>query len=165
MFDVEETKSHSGVTLQTSRWKFCHTWLNLQSIIIVPRVLFSQMVGAVGFVVYWCVLVLSVQESCMSACICRSGSDFCIICFAVLGAVWLSPGVCKFSKSGRYLNILCVSTVLWNMSHTEDSQILGATVQNEATCAMLYPRYGSSDVVTQWSLQRCRKGNEASLSV
>jgi len=32
--------------------------------------------------------------------------------------------------------------VLWNMSHTENSQILGGAVQNEATWAMLCPRCG-----------------------
>jgi len=48
------------------------------------------------------------------------------------------------------------------MSHTENSQIFGAAVQNEATWAMLYPR---CVIVSQWSFQRCRKGNEASLSV
>jgi len=70
------------------------------------------MIGAVGLVVYRCVLVLSEQESHTSACICRSGSDFCIICFAVLGTVRLSLGVCKFSKSGRHFGILCVSRAL-----------------------------------------------------
>ena len=99
----------------------------------MPHDLFSQMIRAVILVVSWCVLLLPEQESHMSACICRSGSYLYIICFAVLVTVWLSSGVRKFSKSGRHLSILCVSRLPWNMSHTEDSQILDATVQNEAT--------------------------------
>jgi len=136
MFVVEETKNHA------SDWKFCHILVKLQSSNNCASWSLLTDDWAVGLVVYWCVLMLSEQESHMTACICRSGSDFCIICFAVLGTVWLSPGVCKFSKSGRHLSILCVSRVPWNMSHTEDSQILSAAVQNEATWAMLYPRCG-----------------------
>jgi len=140
MFDVEVTKSHSGVTLQTPCWKFCHVLVKTQSNNKCASWTVLTDDWGCWPVVYWCVLVLSEQESHMVSCICRSGSDFCIICFALLGAVWLSPGVCKFLKSGRHFSILCVSGVPWNMSHTEDSQILGAAVQNEATWAMLYPR-------------------------
>ena len=106
----------------------------------MPHVLFSHMIWAVSLVIYWCVLMLSEQEHHVSVCICRSRSDFCIICFALLGTVWLSSWVCKFSKSGGHLSVLCVSRVQWNISHTEDSQILGAAVQNEAIWAMFYPR-------------------------
>ena len=115
MFVVEETKNHA------SDWKFCHILVKLQSSNNCASWSLLTDDWAVGLVVYWCVLMLSEQESHMLACICRSGSDFCIICFAVLGTVWLSPGVYEFSKSGRHLNILCVSRVPWNMSHTEDS--------------------------------------------
>ena len=52
MFDVEETKSHSGVTLQTFCWKFCHILVKLQSSNNCASCLFSQMIGAVGLVVY-----------------------------------------------------------------------------------------------------------------
>jgi len=141
MSDVVEKKNRRGVMLQKSCWKFYHILLTLQSSNNCPHNSFLTWLGLLALFVYRCVLMLSEEESHMAVCICRSGSEFCIICFAVLGTVWLSLGVCKFSKSRRNLSILCVSMVLWNMSHTEVSQILGAAVQNEATWAM-YARCG-----------------------
>jgi hypothetical protein len=140
MFDVEETKSHSGVTRQTSCWKLCHILVKLQN--SNNCALWSVLTDDWGC---WpCYLLMCSCDvwtrSHMLGCICRSGPDFCIICFAVLGTVWLSSGVCKFSKCGIHVSVLCVNRVLWNTSHTEDSQILGAAVQNEATWAMLYLR-------------------------
>ena len=134
-------KNRRGVMLQKSCWKFYHILLTLQSSNNCPHNSFLTWLGLLALFVYRCVLMLSEEESHMAVCICRSGSEFCIICFAVLGTVWLSLGVCKFSKSLRNLGVLCVSMVLWNMSHTEVSQILGAAVQNEATWAM-YARCG-----------------------
>jgi len=40
------------------------------------------------------------------------------------------------------------------MSHTEDSQILGAALQNEAACPMLYPRFGQ--LYRSDTLELCR---------
>jgi hypothetical protein len=122
------------------------------------------MIGAVGLV-YWCVLMLSEQESDMSAWICKSCSDVWIVYFAVLGTGWVSQGVYKFSKSGKHLSISCVGRVPWNVSYTEDSQILVPLCKMKLPGQCCTQDVGSSVVVTHWSLQRCTKGNEASLSV
>jgi len=49
------------------------------------------------------------------------------------------------------------------MSHTEDSQLLGAPVQKKLPGQCCTQDVDTSVIVTHLSLQRCKKGNEASL--
>jgi hypothetical protein len=141
MFDVAETESQSGIIMQTPWWMFYHILVKLQSS--------SNCASYSVFTDDWgcwpCLL------KCSHAVWTRKPyfdvhmqKWFRLLyhLFAMLGMGWLSLGVYKFTKYGIHFSISCVSRVLWNMSHTEDSKILCAAVQNKVTCAVLYPHCG-----------------------
>jgi len=68
---------------------------------------------------------------------------------------WITVAVCSRTfaekmalKSGRHLSILCVNRVPWNVSHTEDSQLLGAPVQKKLPGQCCTQDVGTSVIVT-----------------